>query len=103
MFEKRQTAILLVLILFAFISAAGAQSSDCSQKSTANKAPRPCVQRQKPYEVSRPPRTIAPRELPSVSQREAERAAQAAEVVSNVPIPKMIEEETAIAVIPGVK
>src|SRR5581483_2933710 len=101
MFRVHQVA-LLTSFLFAFAMAAVAQ--DCAV------VPNPCAQthpgptRQKPYAESRPAaRSIAPRQLPAVDEREAARSVEAARVVSESPVPSLVENAKAVAVIPGVK
>ena len=98
MFRLNQSATLLAVLLLASASAAVAQSPQCNRGAAGNKPP-VSAQRQKPYE----PRSIAPRELPPVDQDQATRAANAAKIVSTMPGRKMVRDEKAIAVIPGVK
>jgi lipid-binding SYLF domain-containing protein len=79
------------------------QAPQCCVQQQAQQAPQCCVQRQKPCAVSKPAGCIAPRVLPAVDEREAARAAAAADVVSNMPFPSMIENANAVAVIPAVR
>jgi lipid-binding SYLF domain-containing protein len=103
MFKRNQVAILLAGLLFGFGSAAVAQDCGCTQSQVKKKQEQPCAQRQKPYVESGPTRSIAPRDLHAVYQKEAARAADAANVVEQFTPESMLRDVKAIAVIPGVK
>src|SRR5215813_13077950 len=82
------------------------QHCDCQQQQQPTKADQsaPTVQRQKPYIAATPaPRTIAPRDLPVVYEKEAERANDAARVISAFPNQGLLDSARAIAVIPSMK
>src|SRR5215475_2309767 len=98
MVQRKKATNLLAGILFTFAPAVWGQDTECP------KEPPPCPAREKPYAEAKPPaRTIAPRDLPTVYEQEAERAEEAARVVNSMPGSKMVENEVAIAVFPGVK
>jgi hypothetical protein len=111
----RQKAVLALMI--GLLSVIGLSASDkdcaCAPKKKAHDcacapekktqeccAPQPPVQRQKPYE---PARSIAPRDLPVVYEKEAQRAAEAAEVLEDFRPKGWLRDARAIAVIPSVK
>jgi len=96
-------SVLLAGLLFVFGSAAFAQDCGCPQTQVKKKQEQSCAQRQKPYAESNPTRSIAPRDLPAVYQKEAYRAADAANVVAEFTPEFMLCDVKAIAVIPGVK
>jgi lipid-binding SYLF domain-containing protein len=104
MFRTNQVVAVTACLLFAFGSVAAAQSTCCCpQGSIQKKSPEESAEREKPYEVARPARSIAPRDLPELASAEAERSRDAAEVLSKLPARRMVPGERAIAVIPGVK
>jgi len=103
MFKPNQVAILLAGLLLVFGSAAVAQDCGCTQTPVKKKQEQSCAQRQKPYVESNPARSIAPRDLPAVYPKEADRAADAANVVAEFTPESMLRDVKAIAVIPGVK
>jgi lipid-binding SYLF domain-containing protein len=103
---------LLASLLFAFGPAAQAQDGACQQTSQqcgctqtqVVKKQQECPQpRQKPYVESKPARSIAPRDLPAVYAQEADRAQDAAAVLSSETAQDMIKDAKAVAVIPSVK
>ncbi len=114
MFRLNQVVTLLASLLIAFGSAQ-AQDDACKQntqecgcnKTVVVKKQQVCPQtqaRQKPYVESKPAaRSIAPRDLPAVYAREAERAEDAARVVSTGTAQDMIKDARAVAVIPSMK
>ena len=100
----RQKAVLDLMIGLLSVIGLSASDKDCAcaptKKTQECCAPQPPVQRQKPYE---PARSIAPRDLPVVYEKEAQRAAEAAEVLEDFPQKSWLRDATAIAVIPSVK
>jgi lipid-binding SYLF domain-containing protein len=124
----RNYLVVFLIGVFVFASRASAQNCDCKQDCACQqqqghctcqqqgqcgyqqqqqpaKAQQcaPCAQRQKPYVEAPVPRTIAPRNLPLVYEKEAERANDAARVISDFPQQVFLEAVRAIAVIPSVK
>jgi lipid-binding SYLF domain-containing protein len=81
------------------------QHCDCQQQqSTEAEQSAPTVQPQKPCVAAKPAaRNIAPRNLPLVYEKEAERAKDAARVIGDFPPQQFLEDVKAIAVIPSVK
>jgi len=81
------------------------QHCDCQQQqSTEAEQSAPTVQREKPCVAAKPAaRNIAPGNLPLVYEKEAERAKDAARVISDFPPQQFLEDVKAIAVIPSVK
>ena len=79
------------------------QHCNCQQqqRTKAGQGASP-VQRQKPY-IAATPATIAPRDLPVVYEKEAERANDAARVISAFPNQGLLDGARAIAVIPSMK
>jgi lipid-binding SYLF domain-containing protein len=124
----RNYLVVFLIGVFVFASRASAQNCDCKQDCACQqqqghctcqqqgqcgyqqqqqpaKAQQcaPCAQRQKPYVKAPVPRNIAPRNLPLVYEKEAERANDAARVISDFPQQVFLEAVRAIAVIPSVK
>jgi lipid-binding SYLF domain-containing protein len=108
---RQFSLVILLLAVMVFVSTANAQNVCCPPQPQVQQCPapqaktaEPPAQRQKPYaELTPEARSIAPRDLTLVYQREADRAADAARVLERFPNQGMIEDAKAIAVIPGVK
>jgi hypothetical protein len=101
MFRLNQVTLLLAGLLFAFVSTAAAQACGCKQTPCGKNPNQSSAQRQKPYVESKPARTTAPRDLPAVYKDEADRAKEAANVVSETPARGMVREVKAVAVTSG--
>jgi lipid-binding SYLF domain-containing protein len=100
---RRNCLLLLLIGLLVFAPTASAQECRQPVVQERKKAEAP-IQREKPYaELEPTPRPIAPRDLPLVYQKEADRSADAAEVISRFPNKGLIDNAKAIAVFPGVK
>jgi lipid-binding SYLF domain-containing protein len=103
MFRLNQVTLLLAGLLFVFVSGAAAQDYSNKQTTCGKNPAESSAQRQKPYVEATPARSVAPRDLPPVYKDEADRAKEAANIVSTMPGRSMVRGERAVAVIPGVK